>query len=504
MYKNSSITIPLLILYIFYLKIVEIISLTFPIRFSSISYINYLKSQNDIKEELNVENIMNYIFHNKIISSITIGNPTQKMMIFFNNEENSFYLSKDPDINNDNFLYEHNLKYNFARILSSTFILKNSVKYDYRRYNLVYLAQDQISFDDKSKYEFYFLIDNDIQNKPIYFGIAGIGLDKEKEKLNYPKFLNQLYEQGIINNYYWYINYDANKLLIGEEYDIKDKSYQEILTKPFVDIYDNIVIIDWNILFNEIYVEKDEQNKHVIHSNSSNPQGNINIDYGFIIGTPLYRMYLNEKFFDQLINEKKCYEHIYRSKNRYKSDYYLYSCNKTFEPEIRHKFQTIKFISKEYNYTFELNYQDVFMSIYNNNILLFMIVFEVIDLNTINYNRWILGEPFLKKYKFLFNPGKKTITFKKEILINKNSQINLNINIKTIIIIFIILFIFLFIAFKIIKTYKIKFHNNNININNKNFYTNMNGKHDINNNTNQNNITEMKDSLIFINKDIKN
>jgi len=157
--------------------------------------------------------------------------------------------------------------------------------------------------------------------------------------------------------------------LIGEEYDIKDKSYQEILTKPFVDIYDNIVIIDWNILFNEIYVEKDEQNKHVIHSNSSNPQGNINIDYGFIIGTPLYRMYLNEKFFDQLINEKKCYEHIYRSKNRYKSDYYLYSCNKTFEPEIRHKFQTIKFISKEYNYTFELNYQDVFMSIYNNNIL---------------------------------------------------------------------------------------------------------------------------------------
>ena len=504
MYKNSSITIPLLILYIFYVKICEIDSLTFPIRFTSISYINFLKSQNDIKEELNIENIMNYIFHNKIISSISIGNPTQKMMIFFNNEENSFYLSKDPDINNDNFLYEHNLKYNFARILSSTFILKKSVKYDYRKYNLVNLAQDQISFDNKSKYEFLFLIDNDIENKPIYFGIAGIGLDKDKEKINYPKFLNQLYEQGIINNYYWYINYEANKLLIGEEYDIKDNSYQEILTKPFVNMYDNIFIIDWNILFNEIYVQKDEQNKHVIHSNSTNPQGNVNIDYGFIVGTPLYRTYLNEKFLDQLINEKKCYEHKYRNKNRYKSDYYLYSCNKTFEPEIRHKFQTIKFISKEYNYTFELNYQDVFMNIYNNNILLFMIVFEVIDENTINYNRWILGEPFLKKYKFLFNPGKKTITFKKEKIINKNSQINLNINIKTIIIIFIILFIFLFIAFKIIKTYKIKSNNNNININNKNFYTNMNGEYSINNNTNQNNTIEMKDSLIFINKDIKN
>ena len=78
MYKNSSITIPLLILYIFYVKICEIDSLTFPIRFTSISYINFLKSQNDIKEELNIENIMNYIFHNKIISSISIGNPTQK------------------------------------------------------------------------------------------------------------------------------------------------------------------------------------------------------------------------------------------------------------------------------------------------------------------------------------------------------------------------------------------------------------------------------------------
>ncbi len=499
MYKNSSITIPLLILYIFYLKIVEIISLTFPIRFSSISYINYLKSQKDIKEELNVENIMNYIFHNKIISSITIGNPTQKMMIFFNNEENSFYLSKDPDINNDNFLYEHNLKYNFARILSSTFILKNSVKYDYRRYNLVYLAQDQISFDDKSKYEFYFLIDNDIQNKPIYLGIAGIGLDKEKEKLNYPKFLNQLYEQGIINNYYWYINYDANKLLIGEEYDIKDKSYQEILTKPFVDIYDNIVIIDWNILFNEIYIINGKNDKYIIHGNTSNPQGNLNIDNGFIIGTPIYRIYLHEKFFDRLIKEKKCFEHKYKSDNKYKPDYYLYSCNKTFEPEIRENFQSIKFFSNEFNYTFELNYKDLFISINNDNsLLLFMIVFEVVSEKTINYDRWILGEPFLKKYKFLFNPDKKTITFKKIETLIINSENNFNINIKIIVII-ILLFILIFIIFKTIKNCRFKSKNNNINYNKK-YYNNTNKQYDINKNNNNKSISlELKDSLIQIN-----
>jgi preprotein translocase subunit SecG len=131
-----------------------------------------------------------------------------------------------------------------------------------------------------------------------------------------------------------------------------------------------------------------------------------------------------------------------------------------------------------------------------------MIVFEVVNEKTINYDRWILGEPFLKKYKFLFNPDKKTITFKKNeaIIINSESTSNASIKIIAIIILF---FILLFIGFKIIKNYKVKSRINNIN-NNKKFYANMNGKYDANKISNNNISLELKDSLIFINKNNSN
>ena len=35
-----------------------------------------------------------------------------------------------------------------------------------------------------------------------------------------------------------------------------------------------------------------------------------------------------------------------------------------------------------------------YVNIKDNKFLLFMVEFEVVDMNTINYYRWILGEPF--------------------------------------------------------------------------------------------------------------
>jgi hypothetical protein len=360
------------------------------------------------------------------------------------------------------------------------------------------LGQENILFDSKSKINFQILIENDKENKPYYYGIAGIGLNKDKEIINYPKFLNQLYDKGIIKNYYWYVNYSLNKLIIGEEDDnLLIKNSQEILVKPFIDIYSDISIMDWNILFNEVYLSSNsEENKFVIHHNTSNSQaqGTLKIDFGFILGTPRYRIYLNEKFFNKLIEENKCFMHKYSSKNKYKSNYYLYTCNKSFESEIKKKFQSIKFISNEFNYIFELNYDDLFVNIEDNKFLLFMVVFEVVNMNTVNYFRWILGEPFLRKYKFIFNPNKKTIIFQKQqMIIDKSSNNNFNVYIKSFCIVLIILII-LYIVFKYIKMKKIKSQNGFLN-NGKNIYnineSNINSKQPL----------ELKDSLL-LNNDI--
>ena len=442
---------------------------------------------------MDLDNIIKYIFENKIISTISIGTPTQKMMIVFSNNDNLLYLSKDPEITNDKFLIEHN----FVRTLSSTFILKNIISYEQKKYNIVHLGQENILFDSQSKINFQILIENDKENKPYYYGIVGIGLNKDKEILNYPKFLNQLYDKGIIKNYYWHANYDQNKLIIGEEDDnLLNNNSQEILAKPFIDIYTGLSIMDWNILFNEVYMSgNSEENKFVIHYNTSNSQGTLKIDFGFILGTPRYRIYLNEKFFNKLIEENKCFMHKSSSKNKYKSNYYLYTCNKSFESEIKKKFQSIKFISNEFNYIFELNYDDLFVNIEDNKFLLFMVVFEVVNMNTINYFRWILGEPFLRKYKFIFNPNKKTIIFQKQqIIIDKSSNNNFNVYIKSFCIVLIILII-LYIVFKYIKMKKIKSQNGILN-NGKNIYnineSNINSKQPL----------ELKDSLL-LNNDIK-
>ena len=495
---KSKIIIYYFLLFIFEIKIISISCLSFSLKFSSNLYINYLNSQISYTEEFNklyIEQIIKYIFENKIISTLYIGNPLQKMTIFFNNNENSFYLSKDPEINNDKFLIKQNIQDKYSILISSTYILKNLVKYESRRYNTVHFGQEQISFDNKSKYHFQFLIENDAENDPIYFGIVGLGLDKDNELLNYPKFLNQLYSHKIINNYYWYINYEENKLIIGEENDITNRNNsKEVITKPFFDQFNDISILDWNILFTEVYLNTIEnKNKIYFNKNNLNFQANLNIDYGFIIGIPKYREYLNENFFEQFIKDKICFEHKYLSNNKYKKNYYLYSCNKEYESEIKTKFHTLIFISKEFNYTYELNYNDLFININNNKTLLFLVIFEVIDARTINYDRWILGEPFLKKYQFIFNPKKKTIIFKKKVenITNisnlNNSRINLNINIKIILIIFCV-FVVLFLIFKYIKKYKIKNAKRNLDINKPNYK---------NNNTNKE--LELKDSLMYSN-----
>ena len=89
-----------------HIKIVELKSLIFPINFSSQLYKTYLNFNTEQKEEFDLNNIFKYIFENKIISKIKIGNPEQEMMVIFSNEEKYFYLSNNQDIITDKFLYQ--------------------------------------------------------------------------------------------------------------------------------------------------------------------------------------------------------------------------------------------------------------------------------------------------------------------------------------------------------------------------------------------------------------
>ena len=73
----------------------------------------------------------------------------------------------------------------------------------------------------------------------------------------------------------------------------------------------------------------------------------------------------------------------------------------------------IQFFNKDYNYTFELNPNELFIK--NNNYYFFLIYFDHFFTNN-----WILGKPFLKKYQLTFDMDGRTIGFYTNI--NKNGK----------------------------------------------------------------------------------
>ena len=119
--KNEFI-ITIIFILLNHIKIIELKSVVFPINFSSQLYFTYLNFNVEQKEEFDLNNIFNYIFKNKVISKIKIGNSEQEMMVIFSNEEKYFYLSKNPDIIKDKFLNQFLRQGKFSKDLSKTFM----------------------------------------------------------------------------------------------------------------------------------------------------------------------------------------------------------------------------------------------------------------------------------------------------------------------------------------------------------------------------------------------
>ena len=81
----------------------------------------------------------------------------------------------------------------------------------------------------------------------------------------------------------------------------------------------------------------------------------------------------------------------------------------------------MKKINREFNYTFILNYNDIFIK--KDNKYYCLILFEKENIKRIS---WIIGEVLLKKYILIFNEEKGIIGF--YIHNNKNSFFNFSIS----------------------------------------------------------------------------
>jgi hypothetical protein len=157
--------------------------------------------------------------------------------------------------------------------------------------------------------------------------------------------------------------------------------------------------LKWDIIFKNIYLG-DNKNK----INEKDVQADLSINYDYVVSPMEYFDKICLPFFNTYINEKICQiQEIIKSVYTFE----IVSCDKKlFTINDIKAFPTIYYYHYEFNFTFELNYNDLFEEI--NDKIFFLIVKNK---GSFNQYLWKLGKIFLKKYKLSFNQDSKTISF---------------------------------------------------------------------------------------------
>ena len=257
-------------------------------------------------------------------------------------------------------------------------------------------------------------------------------------------FLMQLKIKNYINNTYFYIDFldDINgNLYIGElPHIIYPNKYK---FEDFDKIYTNLdnILYEWSFKADLIYNYEKEKSLNdsidYIYKQNSKLVFDLNLN-GIILNKDYFQIF-NQTFFYYYFKNNIC------KINRV--DYISsISCDKD-KVDIK-KFKNMYFYQKDFNYTFHLDYNDLFMI--KNNILFFNIFF---DENGFSHLLNV-GKIFLKKYMLVFDYDQKIIGLYK----NKEES-GLNIKEKKyyiyililVMLLIILLLIFIFIKYLIKK-----------------------------------------------------
>jgi hypothetical protein len=251
-------------------------------------------------------------------------------------------------------------------------------------------------------------------------------------------FLYQLKKHRLIDYISYSINYTSenegfiNVNIEPNEYApniySENKKYTSIVKGVTSKAINKLGEYLWSMDIETIFYENQE--KKMVFINEDHYQFNedqyyviLNPRYGVIKGPYLYKKLIEKDFFNDLTKKEIC------SLNReHKKLFYV--CKSSYKNEIKEKFPTLYFYNHDFNYTFELDYEDLFYE--NNQYLYFLICFDTSMFGEDKFSEiseWIFGKPFLNKYQFSFDVEKRIINFY-ENLKGYISDPDLNKNIK--------------------------------------------------------------------------
>ena len=379
---------------------------------------------------------------NHIYTEIKIGNNNEKIPVSLKLQSYPIYfISEELDTK-----YKFNYKQSSSFEIIDEKLIQTATIEDF---TLSYKSKDKISIDSISE-KFVFLLAKNLTNfKDFYFG-GQIGFELQNEGpsvINNINFMTQLKENNLIPNKIFSINYNDNEkgeILIGDFLHNYNSKYDyQYFVKTHCHIDEEYTL--WEIQFKNI--------KYGSETIKGNHYGLFKIELGGIVGPTSFLKILNESFFDDYVKNQQCFfQEILDENNMYK--YNGYYCKNNINIKSMKK---IQFFNKDYNYTFELNPNELFIK--NNNFYFFLVYFDHYPTDN-----WILGKPFLKKYQLTFDMDGKTIGFYTNI--NKNGKffyVKKTSKFTTIALIFCILIIIGLVAFIFIYLRRRQFKKRNAN-----------------------------------------
>lgn len=394
-----------------FIIIVSLLAFAFIIYLSTIIFSSSNNYSNSIVLPLQSTTLfsdLSTLFNNNLRTTIIISDKKQEVDLFLSSKDFSFFITQQDIFfeNNENSKINKlvNNFYNY-KISSSIKIISNRTQTVFTNYKFARKAQENFVLCsknncDKKSYNlnnFNFMLVEDPFDKVS----GGIGLSPHEYigdgAIN---FFNELYRKKYINDNVWFIDYEKNnekKLVIG-------KSPYEINSKLKKDDFDFFEIENknnfWELKMIKISIGlvedfEEENNDNIIKDKLIE----FLQDYSLIYGPPDYYNKIKNIFFNKYLNNQ-CNE---QSFNYQLIDYLYIVCNEgislnEFPPLIME-------INK--NQRFELTYENLFMR--SNGQLLFLVVSNKIE-RYFN-GKWYMGEPFLKKYKPLFNQKDYKIGF---------------------------------------------------------------------------------------------
>ena len=348
----------------------------------------------------NSQSFIEKYFYKNIILDFSIGENPQITNGIINKDLSCFELIEEKNISFD----KNSLKFFSPRKSTSVKLRKEVIKISYQPDEYMALGSDFFSFNEKNNMSFLFkrvknedeINFDEIKNNNY---IVKIGMILPSREMKCPQFFHDVKKVANLSKYIVSFEFDENNnkgnLIFGDElFNYKNTKYFE---SQYIGSYSSQ---NHQIYFNEAKMILNSDNTNINISQGTNSIFDYNL--GFIIGLDNYKKIIDLYFFDDLLNKKICsYDNVHFNN----TNFIVYSCNEgNFESKIK-SFPKLIFVSKNFEYNFELTYADLFTKI--NNKYYFLVIFK----EKSEKNTWIFGQPFYKKYQFTINLDQNWVGF---------------------------------------------------------------------------------------------